>query len=110
MLTEEQKKRLAALHIKDAAALTEQEQKELAALTTMAEVDGLSIDDAFMAQYGPTEDRPLTGDELKKHISDAVTEGLKHYSGNMDVSKLAEEITKSLNIPDTPGRGLPPKT
>ena len=56
MLTEEQKKRLAALHIKDAAALTEQEQKELAALTTMAEVDGLSIDDAFMAQYGPTED------------------------------------------------------
>ena len=108
MLTEEQKKRLAALHIKDAAALTEQEQKELAALTTMAEVDGLSIDDAFMAQYGPTEDRPLTGDELKKHISDAVTEGLKHYSGNMDVSKLAEEITKSLNIPDT-GKGIAPE-
>lgn len=108
MLTEEQKKRLAALHIKDAAALTEQEQKELAALTTMAEVDGLSIDDAFMAQYGPTEDRPLTGDELKKHISDAVTEGLKHYSGNMDVSKLAEEITKSLNIPDT-RKGIAPE-
>lgn len=108
MLTEEQKKRLAALHIKDAAALTEQEQKELAALATMAEVDGLSIDDAFMAQYGPTEDRPLTGDELKKHISDAVTEGLKHYSGNMDVSKLAEEITKSLNIPDT-GKGIAPE-
>ena len=108
MLTEEQKKRLAALHIKDAAALTEQEQKELAALTTMAEVDGLSIDDAFMAQYGPTEDRPLTGDELKKHISDAVTEGLKHYSGNMDVSRLAEEITKSLNIPDT-GKGIAPE-
>lgn len=108
MLTEEQKKRLAALHIKDAAALTEQEQKELAALATMAEVDGLSIDDAFMAQYGPAEDRPLTGDELKKHISDAVTEGLKHYSGNMDVSKLAGEITKSLNIPDT-GKGIAPE-
>lgn len=108
MLTEEQKKRLAALHIKDAAALTEQEQKELAALATMAEVDGLSIDDAFMAQYGPAEDRPLTGDELKKHISDAVTEGLKHYSGNMDVSRLAGEITKSLNIPDT-GKGIAPE-
>lgn len=100
-LTEEQKKRLAALLAKAADTLTADEKTELADLQAKALADGLTLDDNFIKTYG--EPGTITDAQLGKAITDAVTAAFANQPG-LDSAPLIAEIKKL--IPTSAATGL----